>query len=817
MNDDVCDCPGTCADEEKWNCDTCMCPEVCGNRHRNCFDVFFQCPGTNCTISVFSLNDRHCDCPDCSDEEDWTCETCLAGCPTTKTCQSLWVYACESAGFACIFGSSECIFPWSAVNDNFCNCPFCEDEDAWDCSNCSSGCTGELCDFVLGNGLDYNRKNERGYTWQRRTNCFGEQLTPPDYSVQCPGYPANSGFPATQPGCTIPFTALNDNRCDCPTCRDESNEACGDGICSSSIFCSPGGVNSLVCPCPTSCGAPADCTGKCYGDPLLFGSGPPNFYPVEVPVGKGLLDCLYYCPGAECAKTVYILNDSVCDCINCEDEGSFSCETCTCPAAPLQRVEDFNSVGCGFTPVDAVLQGKGPLDGLPPWLGFRPTCVSLSPDGDVIFGAKAGGVHGSGGSFKQNLLQRAAPRVDLELNKVVHQALADEGVRKAVKSAEAEGYSAASLKAEMDALGSAIGFGPHHRRVYGLVHSFLAERDVQKTLENWVAEAYSEQAEDDVRQLVLKKAMTPRPPMWGSPILLHPPVRPSAAGALPAWPRRLQPPSYFANFPFLPQSNGFRGRGSVPCPGSDCFISFLQLNDRICDCPGCTDEDAFECDSCVPKVPFGPTVAATQSNLGVAVGVSLGVAVGVGLGVGLGVSAALGGVFSAVGVVQFTVANAQDFINNPQVQQGLKKAFLRLAGLAIAESAVTLNWACAGDALAQINSKLRRLAEAVRLCFEIEIEGEEKSLDACEDLASTSSGTARRVINEELQNAAAASGSVQVVQWSANPNPLSKDPTRVAPSKTFAAPKAVAFDPGNLPPGLSTGPAAPAEPPPVKR
>lgn len=59
----------------------------------------------------------------------------------------------------------------------------------------------------------------------------------------------------------------------------------------------------------------------------------------------------------------------------------------------------------------------------------------------------------------------------------------------------------------------------------------------------------------------------------------------------------------------------------------------------------------------------------------------------------------------------------------PDPRQGLKKAFLRLAGLAIAESAVTLNWACAGDALAQINSKLRRLAEAVRLCFEIEIEG----------------------------------------------------------------------------------------------
>ena len=43
-------------------------------------------------------------------------------------------------------------------------------------------------------------------------------------------------------------------------------------------------------------------------------------------------------------------------------------------------------------------------------------------------------------------------------------------------------------------------------------------------------------------------------------------------------------------------------------------------------------------------------------------------AVGVGLGVGLGVSAALSGVFAAVGLVQFTVANAEEFINNPNVQ-----------------------------------------------------------------------------------------------------------------------------------------------------
>eukprot|EP00435_Cladocopium_sp_Y103_P057022 s73_g19.t1 len=294
-------------------------------------------------------------------------------------------------------------------------------------------------------------------------------------------------------------------------------------------------------------------------------------------------------------------------------------------------------------------------------------------------------------------------------------------------------------------------------------------------------------------------------------------------GALPALPRRLQLP----DFRFVPdfRLSIVRPIKFLDCPGTECYIVDSQVNDRVCDCPGCEDEEmvtlwkyggsgrlkksleAFECDSCIPIVPFGPTVAATQTNLGVAVGVSLGVAVGVGLGVGLGVSAALGGVFSAVGLVQFTVANAQEFINNPQVQQGLKKAFLRLAGLAIAESAVTLNWACAGDALAQINSKLRRLGEAVRLCFEIEIEGEQKSLDACEVLAGTTPSTAGRVINEELRDVAATSGSVQVVQWTTNPNPLSKNPTQNAEApRSFEAPKAVGLDSTALPAPGPLGP-----------
>jgi len=58
----------------------------------------------------------------------------------------------------------------------------------------------------------------------------------------------------------------------------------------------------------------------------------------------------------------------------------------------------------------------------------------------------------------------------------------------------------------------------------------------------------------------------------------------------------------------------------------------------------------------------------------------------------------------------------------------MKRAFLRLAGLEIAENAVKLNWACAAQALSQITAKLRRLGEKVTLCFEIEIEGETKSM-----------------------------------------------------------------------------------------
>jgi len=226
-------------------------------------------------------------------------------------------------------------------------------------------------------------------------------------------------------------------------------------------------------------------------------------------------------------------------------------------------------------------------------------------------------------------------------------------------------------------------------------------------------------------------------------------------------------------------ASALRPADAFDCPDvQGCALPRPFVNDRKCDCPDtCADEDAFTCETCIPTVPFGIVndPAPTATDIGVAVGVSLGVGIGVGLGVGLGLASGIGAVFIAQGLVQFTVMNAEEFTSSPEVQQGMKRAFLRLAGLEIAENAVKLNWACAAQALSQITAKLRRLGEKVTLCFEIEIEGETKSMDACKVLSSTSPGGAQKVIKQELLEAGA-DDSIELVNWEPDPNPKSFNP-----------------------------------------
>ena len=110
LNDDYCDCPGSCADEEFHSCEECgvgltsfssfsVSPDACPDRRCRdpALDQFFSqrclgpgvvtdpfiCPddgGTpGCTINKSLVDNNVCDCPGtCADETSYTCENCSA-------------------------------------------------------------------------------------------------------------------------------------------------------------------------------------------------------------------------------------------------------------------------------------------------------------------------------------------------------------------------------------------------------------------------------------------------------------------------------------------------------------------------------------------------------------------------------------------------------------------------------------------------------------------------------------------------------------------------------------------------------------------
>ena len=88
-------------------------------------------------------------------------------------------------------------------------------------------------------------------------------------------------------GCSIHNDYINDGYCDCSSCEDESYWSCDS------------------CPgCPTTCGNYTLCVGN----------------------------TTFTCDNG-CAIAAIYLNDSFCDCNNCEDEPNYNCTTCLggCP------------------------------------------------------------------------------------------------------------------------------------------------------------------------------------------------------------------------------------------------------------------------------------------------------------------------------------------------------------------------------------------------------------------------------------------------------------------------------------------------------
>ena len=192
VNDsEYCDCPD-CSDEDKFTCSTCNaeCPTECGYwalcGSNSSFTLNPICHGANfnwdaragykaCnngwTIPADYWDDEfYCDCPDCEDESTITCQEC-GGCPNASAACGEFVECFTSESILPTL-NPYCILPalggWSPgsiiscnasdpdawnisskyINDGYCDCGNCEDEDEWTCANCSVGCPKQCGDSV---------------------------------------------------------------------------------------------------------------------------------------------------------------------------------------------------------------------------------------------------------------------------------------------------------------------------------------------------------------------------------------------------------------------------------------------------------------------------------------------------------------------------------------------------------------------------------------------------------------------------------------------------------------------------------------------
>lgn len=183
-------------------------------------------------------------------------------------------------------------------------------------------------------------------------------------------------------------------------------------------------------------------------------------------------------------------------------------------------------------------------------------------------------------------------------------------------------------------------------------------------------------------------------------------------------------------------------------------------------------------------------------------------AIGIALGVGLGLATGLAAIFIATGGFVLSVPDAAAFQENEEAVAGLKRAVAKLAEsdeseikLIIpcdkARRLADLDWSVLG--VSEGSLRKRRLQETLGVCFEISVEGEEASSSVCQRLSGYSSEAAQRILAEELGDIPGASG-VNVISFSASPNPIASNPNQNAGPSDF-------FDPTQA--GISLGAAPP--------
>jgi len=186
-------------------------------------------------------------------------------------------------------------------------------------------------------------------------------------------------------------------------------------------------------------------------------------------------------------------------------------------------------------------------------------------------------------------------------------------------------------------------------------------------------------------------------------------------------------------------------------------------------------------------------------------------AIGIALGVGLGLTTGLAAIFIATGNFVISVPNAAAFQNNTNAVDALRRTVAKLAESEESEIKLILPCDKAKRRLDEIdlaahfgfgNDKNlrswrfgRRLQETLGVCFEIQVEGEEASSNVCQRLSGYSSESAQRILAEELSDIPGAGG-VDVISFSASPNPIAANPNQNAGPADF-------FDPTQA--GISLG------------
>ncbi|CAL1156287.1 unnamed protein product [Cladocopium goreaui] len=174
--------------------------------------------------------------------------------------------------------NSTCWIPRAFLNDDYCDCPGCEDEEFHRCEDCGVGlppvvddvCPDRRCKLY---GSDYRLNN---LFYVPRQACLGTGLVTDPFTCPDP----NGGIS----GCIIDKNLVDDLRCDCPgTCADEADYTCEN------------------CSCPIFCGLPS----RWSCDPSIG-----VFECPEVPPYPG-----------RCAIPESRVNDGICDCPwTCADE-----------------------------------------------------------------------------------------------------------------------------------------------------------------------------------------------------------------------------------------------------------------------------------------------------------------------------------------------------------------------------------------------------------------------------------------------------------------------------------------------------------------